>query len=180
MNRTYELLFNKSTFLLVPTFLFLWYSADSFYSYKISEAQLIPHKGKIVFLDTISAKTKKDIHRYGKGSASIIRIDKEPAITFYLNIYPNSRRTEYLLSNIKMGEIVAVYTQPLLFDGTFVREKSTIIAKLSTGSKVIVPFDSTISDQVNLNFMVFSLVGFFLFFGLYVFKIFSIWKKNIC
>lgn len=157
--------------------MFLWYSADSFYSYKISEAQLIPHKGKIIFLDTLSTKIKEDIRNYGKGSVLIVRIDKEPTITFHLNIFPNSRKTEYLLSNIKIGEIVAVYTQPILLDETFVRKKSTTIAKLSTDSKVIVPFDSRISDQVNLNFIICGLIASALFLILYFHKITRRWKK---
>lgn len=81
------------------------------------------------------------------------------------------------MSNIKLGEIVTVYTQPLLFDETFVRNKSTRIAKLTKGNKVIIPFDSTISDQVNFNFLIFSLITSVSFLILYFYKVTRRWRK---
>lgn len=172
-----KLLFNKSTFLLIPASLFLWYSVDSFYSYRMRETQLIPHLGKIIFLDTLTAKSKEDTRIYGKGSTLIVRIDKESETLFNLNVIPNSKKTKYLLSNIKTGDSVNIFTQPRLFDGTFVRNKSTRIEKLTKGNKLIIPFNSTISDQVNFNFLTFSLIISILFLILYFYKVIRKWKK---
>jgi hypothetical protein len=143
----------------------------------VRETQLMPHVGKIVFLDTLTAKSKEDIRIYGKGSTLIVRIDKEPETLFNLNVISNSRKTKYLLSNIKIGDTVNIFTRPQLFDGTFVRNKSTRIEKLTKGNKLIIPFNSTISDQVNFNFLIFSLIISILFLILYFYKVTRKWRK---
>lgn len=170
MKRFLKFVLHRQTFLLLFSLLFLWYTADAFYDYTITENDLTPHKGKITHLDTASSKSKKDIHKYGDGLFFELKIDSEPNATFMLYALLNSRHFHYIQSRLKKNDTVTIFTEPRFLETVIHRRGSHAIEKLMKGKKVLIKYSATLKNQVDGHVLVKYVSLAVVFLGLYFVK----------
>lgn len=159
----FKLLFHWQSLILLPAFYFLSFTVISVFEYNIQEEDLIPHSGKVVFIDTFNAINQKDRLKYGKGHSLILKIDSEPKSIFKIGFTPKSTYFNFIRSQVNLNDTITIFSNPRILGA----RESDIIEKLLKGESVIVRYSENISKRVATTFLMISFPLFAGFFILY-------------
>lgn len=164
LNRTAAFIFHSQSLLLIPAIFFLWQAFTALYGYSLNGKDLISHTGNLIHIDTVFVGTPKAIKTHTNGLFINLALDSKPSQLFR-TVY--SHVHYYVLSRLKRGEKVTVFTEPRLLNN---RRRAETIVKLTTSSGRVVIDYSKLGHQVSFNLFLIYLSLLLPFFLLYFFK----------
>ncbi|WP_017257908.1 hypothetical protein [Pedobacter arcticus] len=156
MKRNHKLIlfFHWYSLLLMPIFYFLVFAILSAFNYSLTEKDLISHAGRIVFVNTVDATSKKMELKYGKGHSVIIGINNKPNLVFIRSTKSGSPYERLILSRIKPMDSVTIFTNPVIF------KTRLYVEKLVKNKQEVIPYLGEIQKKTSLNLLIISSLFF--------------------